>query len=272
MFPDAGSADQPDPTRPLGDGVWLGLAPGGATGDAWQLTVVPKLCGRTGNLHGGCSLAAAATAMEQATGRPLSWATAQFVGRAAVGEVVTYTVRVASAGNRTSQVGAVATVGDRTIGNFLGAFGERPGATTHRWGRPPQADPPEACPPYALGVEPEGSFHRTVELRVAALDADAGTVAFWGRMPDGMHGTAAGLTMLGDYVPAAFRLVLQETEKPASSLDNTIRVVGVEAADWLLLDVRLGAITGGAAHGDLRAWSPSGRLLAVASQTFAFNV
>jgi hypothetical protein len=39
----------------------------------------------------------------------------------------------------------------------------------------------------------------------------------------------------------------------------------------LLLDVRLGAVGEGAAHGDLRAWSQAGRLLALASQSFTFN-
>lgn len=272
MAQDPGAAESAEPTRPLGDGAWLGLRRVEPDAQRWQLTVVPRLCGRTGNLHGGCSLAAAATAIEAATGRPLTWATAQYVGRATVGETVTYTVQIDSAGNRTSQARAVATVGDRLVANFGGAFGQRPGGTVRTWGTAPVVPRPEDCPPYALGVEPEGSFHRTVDLRVAAQDADAGTVAFWVRMPDGMHQTAAGLAMLGDYVPAGFRLVLQETEKPASSLDNTVRVVALEAAEWLLLDVRLGAVGGGAAHGDLRAWSPSGRLLGLASQTFAFNI
>ncbi len=272
MAQDASAAQPTEETRPLGDGTWLGLRRAHHLSDAWELSVEARLCGRTGNLHGGCSLAAATTAIEQRTGRPLRWATAQYVGRATRGELVTYTVQVSSAGKATSQAAAVATVGDRVVANFLGAFGERPGATSRGWGRPPQVPPPETCPTYVLGAEPEGSFHRTVDLRVAAMDAEAGTVAFWVRMPDGMHNTASGLAMLGDYVPAGFRLVLQETETPASSLDNTVRVVGLEPVEWLLLDVRLGAMAGGAAHGELRAWSPSGRLVGLASQTFAFNI
>ena len=48
----------------------------------WYLPVVPGLC--TGNmfLFGGCGLAAAIEAMEATTGRPLVWATAQYLSYA----------------------------------------------------------------------------------------------------------------------------------------------------------------------------------------------
>ncbi|MEZ5261735.1 MAG: thioesterase family protein [Acidimicrobiales bacterium] len=258
--------------RPLGDRGWLGVRRSDGAANRWTLTVQPRICGRTGYLHGGCSLAAATTAMEQATGRPLIWATAQYLSRAAVEEEVAYDVTIDSAGNRVSQASAVATVGDRVVARFLAAFGQRPGASDHRWGEPPVVPGPDDSGGYELTWEPDGSFHRTVELRVAAFDRERGTAAFWVRMPDGVHESSAGLAMLGDYVPAGFRLVLSETEKPASSLDNTVRVIGLEPSDWLLLDIRLGRVADGAAHGDLRAWARSGRLVGMASQTFLFNV
>ena len=257
---------------PAGAADWLGLAPVEGAGDRWQLTVQPRLCGRTGFLHGGCSLAAAATAMELATGRPLLWASAQYVARAAIDEDVTYAVTVASAGNRMSQVGVTVSVGERLVATAMGAVGRRSTPTEHRWGRAPVVPGPQDCAPYALGVEPEGSFHRNAEILVAHADPAAGTVALWARLPGDVQGSAAGLAMLGDYVPAGFRLVLAETEKPASSLDNAVRVVGAEPVPWVLLDIRLGAVADGAAHGDLRAWSPEGRLLALASQGFLFNI
>lgn len=261
-----------DGSRPLGDRGWLGLRRPDEAADRWELTVRPRICGRTGYLHGGCSLAAATTAMEQATGRPLIWATAQYLSRAAQDEVVSYAVTVGSAGNRVSQVSAVASVGDRVVARFLAACGQRPGANAHRWGEPPVVPGPDESGGYELTWEPDGSFHRTVELRVAAFDRDRGTAAFWVRMPDGVHETSAGIAMLGDYVPAGFRLVLSETEKPASSLDNTVRITGLEPSEWLLLDIRLGTVTDGAAHGDLRAWTQSGLLVGMASQSFMFSV
>ena len=44
---------------------------------SWRLTVVPSLISGTGALFGGCGLGAAIEVMEQATGRPCIWATAQ---------------------------------------------------------------------------------------------------------------------------------------------------------------------------------------------------
>ena len=251
---------------------WLGLTPVDGAEDRWQLTVQPRLCGRTGFLHGGCSLGAAATAMELVTGRPLLWASAQYVARAAIDEDVTYAVTVASAGNRMSQAAVTVTVGDRLVTTVVGAVGRRSTPTEHRWGRAPVVPGPEDCAPYELGIEPEGSFHRNAEILVAHADVAAGSVVLWARLPGDVQGTAAGLAMLGDYVPAGFRLVLAETEKPASSLDNTVRVIRAEPVPWVLLDIRLGAVADGAAHGDLRAWSPDGRLLALASQSFLFNI
>jgi hypothetical protein len=50
------------------------------TGDhVWEMSVVPSLISGTGALFGGCGLGAAIEVMEQATGRPCTWATAQFL-------------------------------------------------------------------------------------------------------------------------------------------------------------------------------------------------
>ena len=46
---------------------------------SWRLTVVPSLISGTGALFGGCGLGAAIEVMEQVTGRPCIWATAQFL-------------------------------------------------------------------------------------------------------------------------------------------------------------------------------------------------
>ena len=48
----------------------------------WRLPVVPTLCSGLGALFGGCGLGACVEALEQATGRPLVWATGQYLSYA----------------------------------------------------------------------------------------------------------------------------------------------------------------------------------------------
>ena len=56
--------------------------------DVWQLPVVPALCSGRGTLFGGCGLGAAIEALERTTGRPLVWATAQYLSYARPPSVV----------------------------------------------------------------------------------------------------------------------------------------------------------------------------------------
>ena len=49
----------------------------------WRLPVVPSLCSGLGALFGGAGLGACVEALEQATGRPLVWATGQYLSYAA---------------------------------------------------------------------------------------------------------------------------------------------------------------------------------------------
>lgn len=246
----------------------------------FSLTVERGVCGRTGFLHGGCSLAAAVTALEAITGRPLVWATGQFLGRAELGETVQYATTVTSQGNRLSQAQVEVRVGTMLVTRVAAALGGRPDVGQRQWPVMPEVPEPDACEPAEMSWEPDGSFHSTVEARSARLDRSAGRVALWARLPGGLHTTTAGLTVLGDYVPTAFRLVLDDLTSRASSLDITVRIVrpeptGPEAPteppDWVLLDLALGTLAGGVGHGEVRVWSRSGRLLALSGQTFAFS-
>ena len=57
-------------------------------GNTWELPVVPQLCSGLGALFGGCGLGASIEALEQSTGRPLVWATAQYLSYARPPSVV----------------------------------------------------------------------------------------------------------------------------------------------------------------------------------------
>ena len=57
-------------------------------GPVWRLPVVKRLCSGLGALFGGCGLGAAIAVLEHVTGRPVTWATAQFLEFARPGSTV----------------------------------------------------------------------------------------------------------------------------------------------------------------------------------------
>ena len=72
-------------------------------------------------------LAAAISALEGTSGRPLVWATCQYLSYAKPGEVLDIDVTIAVDGHQTTQARAVGRVGDREIITVNAALGERPG-------------------------------------------------------------------------------------------------------------------------------------------------
>src|SRR5271154_4030695 len=103
----------------------LGLRP---TEDShrWQQVVGPTVTTPSGALQGGAALAAAIEAAQGATGRPLRWATAQFVSHVTSGSVVDIDVTVSVDGQHLSQVRAMACCAGSEVLIMLGALGERP--------------------------------------------------------------------------------------------------------------------------------------------------
>ena len=55
------------------------------------------------------------------------------------------------------------------------------------------------------------------------------------------------------------------------SLANTLRVVNPVLTEWILVDVRIGSLTHGYAHGTVHLWSENRELLATASQTCQYR-
>jgi len=77
---------------------------------------------------------------------------------------------------------------------------------------------------------------------------------------------AATLAILGDYVPFGIGQALGE-QAGGNSLDNTLRVARLVPTEWVLLDIRIDAITNGFGHGVVHLWAQDGTLLASASQS-----
>ena len=226
-------------------------------------------------LFGGCGLGAAIVAMESTVGRPVVWATAQYLSYAMVDEVVDLDVTVASSGHYTAQARVVASVGDREILTVNGALGERPGSDSEQWRTAPAVEAPEASSIRAPRADAVESLMDRLEMRVARgvqwdelspeNRMEDGRSALWVRMP-GLEMSAAGLAVLGDYVPYGISQALGQWMR-SNSLDNTLRIHQVPPTDWVLLDIAVHGVSRGVGHGRVHLWNEDGTLLATASQS-----
>jgi len=240
----------------------------------WFLPVTDGIATGGNFLFGGCGLGAAVSAMEQVCGRPLVWATAQYLSFATLGEIMDLDVTVAVNGRNTTQARAVGHVGDREILTVNAALGERDLSVDGQWQEMPEVPDPEACPVRMPRFGVERSIMSRMDVRIAVgrgwdeLDGNPvpdGRSALWVRVPDvGM--SAAALSILGDYVPFGISQTLGGWY-PGNSLDNTLRVVRLEPAEWVLIDVRVDGIHHGFGHGAVHLWNVEGVLLATASQS-----
>jgi acyl-CoA thioesterase len=253
---------------------FLGLEPG-RDGLHWRLPVSPRLTTGGDFLFGGAGLGAGVAALEGSTGRPLVWATAQYLSFARPGTVVDYDVTVASAGHQTTQARVVASVDGTEILTVNAALGAREWEGAPQWAERPEVPSPDDCPPQEHRDGHEGRIHTTIETRLAMgrqrseMDGTPGTgrSALWARVP-GMDCSSALLGLVGDYVPFGVGQALGQ-RAGGRSLDNTIRVARIVPTEWVLLDVRVHAVANGYGHGLVHLWAQDGTLLGTASQTCA---
>lgn len=253
--------------------TFLGLE---ATDDRlrWRLPVTPSVSTPGRFLYGGCGLAAGLVALEEASGRPTVWATAQYLTYAPTGSVVDWEVALAVTGKNMTQARAIGRTDDREVLTVNAALGHGDLELQGTWVEPPDVPAPDDCP--ALEVPPlfadsvlDRVEHRLARGRMFASDVDGpgdGTSAFWARLPGHLEPSAATLAVIGDYVSngvshhAGVRVM-------GRSLDNTIRVAKLVPTEWLLCDIRMHALAGGFAQGLAHLWAENGTLLATASQT-----
>jgi acyl-CoA thioesterase-2 len=253
--------------------TFLGLQ---ATDDPLRFTmqVTPGVSTPGHFLFGGCGLAAGIAAIEQVTGRPAVWATAQYLSYAPTGSTVEIEVVVPVSGRHTSQARAVARREGEEILTVNAAVGSRNFPFSGTWAERPTVPAPEDCPPREVPEMFAGTVMGRVEVRIAsgrtmtALDGTPGTgrSALWARVPGQLEPSAGTLAILGDYVPGGVAEVLG-VPAGGSSLDNTLRVARLVATEWVLCDIRIHAIEHGFGHGLAHLWAEDGTLLATASQS-----
>jgi acyl-CoA thioesterase len=245
--------------------AWLGLEPT-HNPNRWYLPVVPGISTGGGFLFGGCGLGAAISALEGTTGRPVIWATAQYLSYARPPSVMDIDVVAPAEGRNTTQARAIAHVADTEILTVNAALGSRSFDETGQWAICPEVPPPAECPPREHRWHNHESFASRIEQRWALQDGARGRCAVWTHLPDLLEISAPALAVLGDHVPMGLGQSL-EADITSNSLDNTLRVAQLVATDWVLVDVRVDVVSQGFGHGLVYLWAEDGTLMATASQS-----
>jgi acyl-CoA thioesterase-2 len=251
---------------------FFGLARIDDTG-TWQLPVVRELCSGRGTLFGGCGLGAAIEALERTIGRPLVWASAQYLSYARPPSIVDIDITEVVRGHRSSQARAVARVDGEEIFTVNAALGTRDFLLSGSWAARPDVPPPNVSPPRETFPRHQGTIMDRLEMRLAAGRSlhdlpgppGDGRAALWVHLPS-LEMSAAALAIVGDFVPFGVGQALGE-RAGGNSLDNTLRVVTRHPTEWILADVRVHAVAGGFGHGLVHLWAEDGTLLGTASQS-----
>lgn len=262
---------------------WLGLQPT-HNPQRWFLPIEPHISVRSHFLFGGSALGAAVAALEETTGRPAVWATAQYVSYGKVGTTMDLDIHISAEGRNTTQARATGHVDGEEIVVVNAALGQRNLDLTEQWSIQPDVLPPEQClererwdDAESLGnyLDQRWALHPSTVDNPDSIGVDQpagptghgpGRICMWARMPHHFDPSAATLAVLGDWVPMG---IANSTTRVinSNSLDNTIRLLGVVPTEWFLLEIEPGGIRNGFGHGQLRIWSESGILMAMASQS-----
>lgn len=253
---------------------FLGLAPT-HNEFRWTLNVTPSISTWAGNLFGGAGLGAAIEAMEAVSGRPVIWATGQYLSFVKVGSILDLDVTLAVHGKATTQARVVVRHGNKEILTVNGALGRRDTDAEGSFAVMPDVPRPDECIERRHRFGTTNTINDLYEARIAigrdlddldGVPAADGRSAMWARLPDGGASTAAGLAVLGDFVPFGIGQALG-ARAGGSSLDNTLRLIRLVPTDWVLCDIRVHGIHHGFGHGLVHLWAEDGTLMASASQS-----
>jgi acyl-CoA thioesterase len=242
----------------------------------WVLPVTPGISTVGPFLFGGCALGAAIAAMEATSGRPVVWATAQYLSYAHPPSILDIDVTLAVQGHSITQARVVGHVADTEILTVNAALGTRDLPVEGSWVEMPDVPRPEDCDVRSPRFPGTESIMDRIDVRLAnarawdEMDGNPvpdGRSMLWAQMPDMLDlSSGASLAILGDYVPFGIGQALGRIGG-GNSLDNTLRVYRLVPTEWVLLDIRVHAVAHGFGHGAVHLWSEDGALLATASQS-----
>jgi len=251
---------------------FLGLAPIGET-YRWTLPVLGRITGGRGSLFGGAGLAAGICALEAASGKPIVWATGQFLSITQQPVDVDVAVELPAIGRNVVQGRAIGRIAEREVFSVIGALGTRSVPAEGIWVERPDAPGPEDSDPIERD-HAEENIHRHIETRLAqgcfgfsgqGTYSGSGRTQLWARMP-GYSTDAGALAIIADYMPSVLGDALERTTF-CTSLDNTIRFGRLVETDWVLIDNRMEYVGDGFGHGTAHMWSEDGTLMATVSQS-----
>ena len=242
----------------------------------WSFEVTERLITPGKFLFGGCGLASALVALEEASARPTIWASAQYLSYAPLGARVRVVTDLAVVGGHVTQARATTYVETREILTVNAALGTSQLDAPTPWVTMPEVRAPEDCAPRVMPRRFDNSIFDHVETRVAIgrrfeeLDGTPGSPisALWSRVPGHLEPSAATLAIFGDFVSGGATQPLGRSTM-GRSLDNTIRVATLEPTEWVLCEIHMHALAGGFGQGTAFLWSRTGTLLATASQSIA---
>ena len=244
----------------------------------FRWTPSPLLLTPVATLQGGAGLGAAVAAMEQVTGRPTIWATAQYLSFSAGTDPIDLDVTVEVTGHNTTQARCVVSRSGAEILTTHAALGRRSFDASGVWCAPPDVPAPDDCERYPFFERGKGHMGDLTEFRLArgrqageiagAVVPGDGSFALWVRTWDEpAHAvTLPDLTFIGDYFPLAFSDAMGEPYA-GNSLDNTIRVGNLTTTGWVLLACHVQQVAHGFGYGRAELWAEDGTLLGEVSQT-----
>jgi len=249
----------------------------------WYLPVDPSICvGPPGSvfMFGGVGLASSVSAMERTCGRPVIWATAQYLSYARPSNVVDLDVWTPVEGKYNTQARVIGHVGDKEILTVNAALGARPSDLSEQWVEMPEAPPPEDCEATEHWRNAEEGLHSRIEVRSAkgrygkdrlGRPERDGRSLLWIRSREGFPIDTAMLAIMADFVPSGLGAALGK-HAGGNSLDNTLRVRRIVPTEWVLCDIRMSGTHGGFAHGSMHLFAQNGELMATASQSMIVRV
>lgn len=250
--------------------------------NVFRLPVTPEVCVGPASMdpfmYGGMGLAAGIGAMQRTVGRPLIWASAQYLSFAGLGEELELRVEVPSHGRTVSHTRVSGRVGDREVITVVASFGARENQPAIQFSHAPQMPAPQDCEVVELYPPqgPSSRLGRRMEIRMLpgelaahrdrGIASDSGKINLWMRTTEPVDVDPGVLALFADQVPAVIAMAIG-MRGGGSSLDNTLRIVQQVPTTWVLCEVDAHGAGSGMGHGDIHLYAETGELLGVGSQS-----